>query len=63
MTAVERNTRFTLVGRTDTKEANEVTSVLCAMFLQVPETARTGTSSELRDSSGSKSGRQGLKTG
>jgi len=41
-TAVERNTRFTLVGRTDSKEADEVTSVLCAMFLQVPAVARAG---------------------
>lgn len=42
VTAVERNTRFTLLGRTDTKEAGEVTPVLCAMFLQMPEAARTG---------------------
>jgi transposase, IS30 family len=42
VTAVERNTRFTLVGRTDTKEADEVTSALCTMFFQVPEIARTG---------------------
>ena len=42
VTAVERNTRFTLLGRTDTKEAGEVTPVLCAMFLQVPEAARAG---------------------
>jgi len=42
VTAVERNTRFTLVGRTDTKEADEVTSVLCAMFIQVPQMARRG---------------------
>ena len=42
VTAVERNTRFTLVGRTDTKEADEVTAALCALFLQVPEVARTG---------------------
>ena len=42
VTAVERNTRFTLVGRTDTKEADEVTSTLCAMFLPMPEVARTG---------------------
>jgi IS30 family transposase len=37
-----RNTRFALVGRTDTKEAGEVTAVLCAMFLQMPEAARAG---------------------
>lgn len=42
VTAVERNTRFTLVGRTDTKEAEEVTSALCAMFFHVPAIARTG---------------------
>jgi IS30 family transposase len=42
VTAVERNTRFTLVGRTDTKEAEEVTAVLCAMFLQMPEATRAG---------------------
>lgn len=42
VTAVERNTRFTLLGRTDTKEADEVTSVLCAMFLQIPEVMRAG---------------------
>jgi len=42
VTAVERNTRFVLVGRTDTKEADEVTAALCAMFLRVPQVARTG---------------------
>lgn len=42
VTAVERSTRFTLLGRTDTKEADEVTAVLCAMFLQTPEAARAG---------------------
>lgn len=42
VTAVERNTRFTLVGRTQTKEADEVTSVLCAMFMQTPQITRTG---------------------
>lgn len=42
VTVVERNTRFTLVGRTDTKGADEVTAVLCALFLQMPEEARTG---------------------
>ncbi len=42
VTVVERSTRFTLVGRTDTKEADEVTASLCALFLSVPEVARTG---------------------
>jgi len=42
VTAVERKTRFTLVGRADTKEAGEVTSVLRAMFFQMPEIVRTG---------------------
>ncbi|MCA1808843.1 MAG: IS30 family transposase [Lentisphaerae bacterium] len=42
VTAVERNTRFALVGRTDTKEAREVTPELCTMFLKVPPAARLG---------------------
>ena len=42
VTAVERNTRFTLLGLTDTKEADEVTSMLTAMFRHVPEAARVG---------------------
>ena len=42
VTAVERKTRLTLVDRTDTKEADEVTATLCSMFLSVPEVARTG---------------------
>jgi transposase, IS30 family len=42
VTAVERNTRFALLGRTDTKEAGEVTPVLSAMFLQMPKAARVG---------------------
>jgi len=41
-TVVERNTRFTPAGRTDTREAEEVTAVLCAMFLQMPEATRAG---------------------
>ena len=32
VTLVERNTRFTLVGRTDTKEAIEVTLDICGLF-------------------------------
>ena len=42
VTAVERNTRFALVGRTETKEACEVTPTLCTMFLTVPLVARVG---------------------
>jgi transposase, IS30 family len=42
VTAVERKTRFTLLGRTDSKEADEVTAMLVAMFLQLPESVRTG---------------------
>jgi IS30 family transposase len=42
VTAVERNTRFAILGRTDTKEAGEVTPKLRAMFLQVPRVARQG---------------------
>jgi len=41
-TAVERKTRFTLLARTDTKEAEEVTPVFCAMFIRIPKTARVG---------------------
>lgn len=41
-TAVERKTRFTLLARTDTKEAGEVTPVFCAMFSQMPKAARVG---------------------
>lgn len=42
VTAVERKTRFTLLGRTETKEAREVTPELCSMFLKVPLAARLG---------------------
>ena len=42
VTAVERKTRLTLLGRTATKEAGEVTPELCAMFLKVPLAARLG---------------------
>ena len=42
VTAVERNTRFALVGRTASKEACAVTAQLCAMFLAVPPAARVG---------------------
>jgi IS30 family transposase len=40
VTAVERQTRFTLLGRVETKEAQEVTAILQAMFRQVPAVAR-----------------------
>ena len=33
VTLVERNTRFALVGRTDSKEAEAVTRTICALFL------------------------------
>ena len=37
ITLVERNTRFTLVGRTDSKEADEVTRGICALFGTLPQ--------------------------
>jgi len=40
VTLVERNTRFTLVGRTDTKEAREVTLDICGLFAGMPPSAR-----------------------
>lgn len=42
VTLVERKTRFTLVCRTDTKEAWEVTSALSAMLLSLPKAVREG---------------------
>ena len=42
VTLVERNTRFTLIGRTDSKEADEVTRVICALFETLPQKVRTG---------------------
>jgi len=42
VTLVERTTRFTLVGRTDSKEAAEVTRVICALFETLPQKVRTG---------------------
>ena len=39
-TAVERCTRFTLVERTDSKEAEEVTETICAMFEPLPQESR-----------------------
>ena len=42
VTLVERNTRFTLVGRTDTKEAREVTQEVCELFADMPQASRLG---------------------
>ncbi len=36
VTLVERKTRFTLVDRTDTKEAKEVTRSICRRFAEMP---------------------------
>jgi len=36
VTLVERNTRFTLVGRTETKEAKRVTRQICRLFAGMP---------------------------
>ncbi len=39
-TLAERCTRFTLVGRTNSKEAEEVTRVICALFKPLPQKSR-----------------------
>ena len=39
-TLVERCTRFTLIDRTDSKEAQEVTAAICESFGQLPPVAR-----------------------
>lgn len=39
VTLVERHTRYTLVGRTDSKEAEEVTRVICGSFMRLPRNA------------------------
>ena len=39
-TLVERNTRFTLVGRTESKDAQEVTREICALFEPLPQKSR-----------------------
>ena len=39
-TLVERNTRFSLVGRTDSKEADEVTQQICGLFEPLPQKSR-----------------------
>lgn len=40
ITLVERRTRFTLVGRTTTKETKEVTRMMCKMFGKMPQASR-----------------------
>ena len=40
VTLVERVTRYTLIGRTQTKEANEVTRIINRLFAEVPPMAR-----------------------
>ena len=40
VTLVERKTRFTLVDRTDTKEAEEVTRSICGRFAEMPSASR-----------------------
>lgn len=40
VTLVERNTRFSLIGRTDSKEAEEVTLSICASFKTLPQKSR-----------------------
>jgi transposase, IS30 family len=42
VTVVERKTRYAMVDRTSTKEADEVTAVLCEMFDGTPTVARSG---------------------
>lgn len=43
VTLVERNTRFTLVGRTDSKDAAEVSAQICALLGSMPPQARRST--------------------
>jgi len=40
VTLVERNTRFSLIGRTDSKEAQEVTRTISALFEPLPPKSR-----------------------
>ena len=40
VTLVERKTRFSLIGRTESKEANEVTLAICASFKTLPQKSR-----------------------
>jgi IS30 family transposase len=40
VTLVERKTRFTLIGRTESKEAVEVTRMICKLFGRLPQKSR-----------------------
>lgn len=40
VTLVERNTRFTLIGRTEGKDAEAVTLAICASFMTLPQACR-----------------------
>lgn len=40
VTLVERNTRFSLIGRIESKEADEVTLAICAAFETLPQKSR-----------------------
>ncbi len=40
VTLVERSTRFTLIGRTDNKEAKEVTATISRLFAAMPQACR-----------------------
>lgn len=40
VTLVERKLRYTLIGRTDSKEAEEVTREICALFATLPQKSR-----------------------
>ena len=40
ITLVERNTRFSLIGRTDSKEAEEVALAICELFATLPQSSR-----------------------
>ncbi len=42
VTLVERHSRFALVGRTQTKAADEVLECICSLFSTLPKTAYTG---------------------
>jgi len=40
VTLVERNTRYSLIGRTDSKEAEAVTRTICELFARLPQASR-----------------------
>ena len=42
VTLVERNTRFALVGRTNSKQAEEVTQAICGLFERMLPASRLG---------------------